>query len=1176
MLLSIVMIIKNEEKHLKKTLNALVPLMKDIESELIILDTGSTDNSLSIAKAYTKNVYYSEWNNNFADMRNKSISYASGEWILILDADEELIKFDKLKKFFSSNLHKEFSSATIELKNIHFKDKEEYTLGSIVRMFKRTKETKYIGAIHEQPVFSAPIFNDIATFNHYGYISDDKELNIKKRKRNKKIILNELKKDSVNPYMNYQLGKEYKIEGDYESANMYLESALNLYKKQQYVPIFVSVDLIELYLITNQLNKCEIMCKEYIKKDDKNIDIYYYLAESQKLSSKYNESIENYKKYIYLLENYNISTQSNNMECNCSTATLKSNAEIAIIKSYYEIKEYDKVIDLSRKINKEYKKDIYLTLIKSIHATNKMSEIKKIYSNICLLESEKNRFKIELEYFILNYLINEERVNIYSILAEFEGNYGLLNNIRIGKKINIQAANELLKKEYAEYYGDILTICIKENLSIFKLLENIPYNKQEKYLFHITKSNSESISLLYDILRKEFLNFNEEVLYINSILSKCILLYGDLDNKTYKMVFSIYLICNYQLIKKIYKNDSDEILLKRIKNREEILIIKLYNLNRNKMPILEFIQEIKRILIEYPEYKDELEFIIQNITNEMNKNLEEEKLKLELKNKINKDIEYGKYDIASAAIRKYEQEFKEELYTLKAFMCICNKKFEKAEEYLRYEYSYDIWDKDTLYNLAYLLENKGDIYNSKVIYQEFLKVEYDEEVINKIKIIEDIEEDKNRKLAKENIEELININEIKKAKQSINYYKKVYGVDSDICSIEGIIFMEEEEYNLAWDKFEQGLRLDKENVDIIFNMAFLSEFLDDIESAEILYKKCLKLSNEYEFRKEVVENLNRIEIKKYKNINHTIIALTLKEESDLQKYFNDNFINIKVEKDYSQKVNMKNINKKLRELISRTKDCIILFEDMEFIDILERIEDVPRAFYIKENSYSNKKNYLRSSFMIQKEKKICDICDYIFTDSKMTYYFKKIIENRSFVYSISKDNPKSISEYVCSDKEKNIEIYYDKFEVYEDKDKYIINILNLLKEKKYEEILMLLNDYNFFDNIYMYEIMFMIEIKRYDLIKFIIDIAIKNWKNIEYTLSNEMRYKIATYSYELNLFERSYNETLMTIKQHEVFKNSPLLNRNLAFLLYKNNDNSYIEYYHIYKKIIEKHMKLIN
>ena len=171
--------VKNEEKYLDKTLYSLQNLMNDIDSELIILDTGSTDKTIDIAKKYTQNVYFEKWNNNFSDMRNISISYASGEWILILDADEELINYDKLKEFFESDLHYKYNSASIELKNIYSEDEKVYSLASILRLFKND-DFKFSGAIHEQPKYKLPIYNDVASFKHYGYMFENEILRQKK------------------------------------------------------------------------------------------------------------------------------------------------------------------------------------------------------------------------------------------------------------------------------------------------------------------------------------------------------------------------------------------------------------------------------------------------------------------------------------------------------------------------------------------------------------------------------------------------------------------------------------------------------------------------------------------------------------------------------------------------------------------------------------------------------------------------------------------------------------------------------------------------------------------------------------------------------------------------------------------------------------------------------------
>ena len=231
MLLSIVMMVKNEERYLDKTLFALNNLRKDIDTELIILDTGSTDNTVEIAKKYTDKVYFAKWNDNFADMRNISISYASGEWILILDADEKLTNYDKLKEFFNSELHKKHNSATIELKNILDKKEKRYCLAPLLRMFKNVDGFGYDGAIHEQPRYKGPVYNNIASFDHYGYMYEDEEIRQKKTDRNTKLLLEEIEKKPNHPYTNYQLGKSYVSSLRYNEALFYIEKSYNLYKQ---------------------------------------------------------------------------------------------------------------------------------------------------------------------------------------------------------------------------------------------------------------------------------------------------------------------------------------------------------------------------------------------------------------------------------------------------------------------------------------------------------------------------------------------------------------------------------------------------------------------------------------------------------------------------------------------------------------------------------------------------------------------------------------------------------------------------------------------------------------------------------------------------------------------------------------------------------------------------------
>lgn len=110
--LSVCMIVRDEEKFLDNCLKSLKPLLDLNLAELIIVDTGSVDKTIEIAKKYTNKVYFKEWNNNFSEARNYSISLAKGEYIFIMDADQEMEEneVNKLIKFFSSNEYKNFNT----------------------------------------------------------------------------------------------------------------------------------------------------------------------------------------------------------------------------------------------------------------------------------------------------------------------------------------------------------------------------------------------------------------------------------------------------------------------------------------------------------------------------------------------------------------------------------------------------------------------------------------------------------------------------------------------------------------------------------------------------------------------------------------------------------------------------------------------------------------------------------------------------------------------------------------------------------------------------------------------------------------------------------------------------------------------------------------------------------
>ena len=73
--ISACMIVKNEEEFLPNCLNSI----KDAVDEIIIVDTGSTDNTIAIAKNFGAKVYHHPWNDSFSEARNRYLNYASGD-----------------------------------------------------------------------------------------------------------------------------------------------------------------------------------------------------------------------------------------------------------------------------------------------------------------------------------------------------------------------------------------------------------------------------------------------------------------------------------------------------------------------------------------------------------------------------------------------------------------------------------------------------------------------------------------------------------------------------------------------------------------------------------------------------------------------------------------------------------------------------------------------------------------------------------------------------------------------------------------------------------------------------------------------------------------------------------------------------------------------------------------
>ena len=187
MILSIGMIVKNEEKTLRKCLESLKPILANIKSELIIYDTGSTDSTIEIAREFTDNVFEIEWRGDFAWARNHTIRRARGKWFMYLDADEIFLDTSDLVNFFNSGEYRKYNSASYGLKN--FKSGGKFSYFNVNRLYKLEKDTVFRDKIHEYITPVAPIKSIKSLAEHHGYKLDDIQTRFSKHERNIKPLL---------------------------------------------------------------------------------------------------------------------------------------------------------------------------------------------------------------------------------------------------------------------------------------------------------------------------------------------------------------------------------------------------------------------------------------------------------------------------------------------------------------------------------------------------------------------------------------------------------------------------------------------------------------------------------------------------------------------------------------------------------------------------------------------------------------------------------------------------------------------------------------------------------------------------------------------------------------------------------------------------------------------------
>jgi glycosyltransferase involved in cell wall biosynthesis len=194
--------------------------VKSFVDEIIVVDTGSTDKSIEIAKSFGAIVYEHTWDPwDFSAARNKAMEYCSSEWIFIIDADEELVfnpdvTMEKIKEWLDL-MPKENNAAAIRLYDIQ---KGRVVMEMNTARFFRKGFVRYDGSVHNQPqVTGTGLFLPGAYIRHYGYDLSPEQMD-KKEQRTRTLLLKRIEDNPKDYNAFFYMTELYGARGNAKEA----------------------------------------------------------------------------------------------------------------------------------------------------------------------------------------------------------------------------------------------------------------------------------------------------------------------------------------------------------------------------------------------------------------------------------------------------------------------------------------------------------------------------------------------------------------------------------------------------------------------------------------------------------------------------------------------------------------------------------------------------------------------------------------------------------------------------------------------------------------------------------------------------------------------------------------------------------------------------------------------
>lgn len=273
--ISLCMIVKNEEDCLVRCLES----ARDFVDEIIVVDTGSTDRTVEIAKSFGALIYHHPWENDFSKHRNQSLSYATGDWVFQLDADEELFAEDgcKIRGTAEKGDADYYNCVFYDFK----KDGSVRGVFNLIRLFKNSAGMRYTQKVHNQLITTGRGAFSSIRIRHYGYDLSEEKMEAK-HIRTTTLLKEMLETDPEDAYSRHQLAASYSMHREYEKAVEQGEMALGIMRKKGLQNGFLMTTFYTVaqgYYALGNIADAERVCREALVLYPMHLDICHILAD---------------------------------------------------------------------------------------------------------------------------------------------------------------------------------------------------------------------------------------------------------------------------------------------------------------------------------------------------------------------------------------------------------------------------------------------------------------------------------------------------------------------------------------------------------------------------------------------------------------------------------------------------------------------------------------------------------------------------------------------------------------------------------------------------------------------------------------------------------------------------------------------------------------------------------